>query len=116
MLIDLVEVDTLRDVTTGPDADDDLGVFISDDLADRWGVTRTYIHELRADGSAPLDPPLADGRVIGRSRGQGTMVWTLAQVLAFETAHPAWVAATAERQARQAARRAARAQDPAAEN
>ena len=87
-LADPLGVDTLRAVTPDP-SDPDL--FTSDVLAERWGISRQRLHQLRGE-SSPLQPPLAEGLRVGRQRGYGTMVWTAAQVAEFEAAHPDWVA------------------------
>lgn len=84
-------VGTLRDVTSPPPPEPQ--VFGADDLAERWGVSRQYVHEMTR-GNPPLLPK---GTPIGRARGRGTFAWSLAQVVAFEAANPDWVAAKPRR-------------------
>lgn len=86
-----------------PSGDDDsageLPFFWADDLAERWALVRQRVHQLRSE----MDPPLEAGRMLGKTGGKGIMVWSLAQVLAFEAAHPEWTArrrAIAEAKAR----------------
>ena len=90
LVIGPLGVDTLTLVPPDPDAEP--AVFSSDDLAERWGISRQRVHQLRAakddDAPRPPQPPLPEGRVLGKRLGQGTMVWTLAQVLEYERRHP----------------------------
>ena len=100
-----LEVDTLPTVTSDSSADSGPpDVYTAADLAERWGVTRSYVHQLRGHGS-PLNPPLPEGSRVGRQWGQGTMVWTQAQVDAFEAVHADWVALSDARRVSQRGRR-----------
>jgi hypothetical protein len=73
--------------------DDPPQVLTTQDLADRWGISRQRVHQLMAT-PAPT-PFLGAPQRVGRRLGHGTYAWTLAQVEAYERAHEEWCAAGA---------------------
>lgn len=97
-----IGVGTLRSVTPRPEPAGEQAIWRSNQLAERWGVTSSYVHQLRGE-DGPLRPPLPDGQLVGG--GRGTMVWTGAQVAGFEAAHPDWVAGTEKRRVSRRGRR-----------
>lgn len=92
-------------MTAHRDPIDESGVYTSTQLADRWGITRAWVHQLRGPGS-PLAHPLPDGRRVGSGQS-AAMVWTGRQITDFEAANPEWVEASEQRRASNRGRRPA---------